>query len=190
MLQKLTDRFVALVKLLWREVAKFGVVGGIGFFIDTGIFLWLITGPMEDSAVKAKIVATAVATIFSWVANRYWTFRNRRQSNVVRELVLFLVMNGIGAGIQAGFVFIAKYLLGVTSAGGMVLFGNVIGLAFATVFRFIAYRLWVFSEAVEADPTTVRDREMLTGAIPRVGSDGTQRTDDEEPHGPSGQDPT
>jgi len=190
MLQKLTDRFVALVKLLWREVAKFGVVGGIGFFIDTGIFLWLITGPMEDSAVKAKIVATAVATIFSWVANRYWTFRNRRQSNVVRELVLFLVMNGIGAGIQAGFVFIAKYLLGVTSAGGMVLFGNVIGLAFATVFRFIAYRLWVFSEAVEADPATVRDREMLTGAIPRVGSDGAQRTDDEEPHGPSGQDAT
>jgi putative flippase GtrA len=172
MLQNLWDRIVALVKLLWRELAKFGVVGGIGFFIDTGIFVWLITGPMEDSAVKAKIVATGVATIFSWVANRYWTFRNRRQANVLRELVLFLIMNGIGAGIQAGFVFIAKYLLDITSAGGMVLFGNVIGLGFATVFRFIAYRLWVFSEAVEADPATVRDRELLTGAVPQVSSDG------------------
>ena len=85
MLARLTDRIVALVKLLWREVAKFGVVGGIGFFIDTGIFLWLITGPMEDSPVKAKIIATAVATVFSWVANRYWTFRNRRQVNVMRN---------------------------------------------------------------------------------------------------------
>ncbi|NWN87786.1 MAG: GtrA family protein [Micrococcaceae bacterium] len=168
MLKNLWDRIVALVHLLWREMAKFGVVGGIGFFIDTGIFVWLITGPMEDSAVKAKVVATAVATVFSWVANRYWTFRNRRQSNVMRELVLFLVMNGIGAGIQAAFVFLAKYVLDVTSAGGMVLFGNVIGLGFATIFRFISYRLWVFTEAIEADPAAAHDREVFTGAIPQV----------------------
>lgn len=168
MLRNITDRIVALVRLLWREVAKFGVVGGIGFFIDTGIFVWLITGPMGDSAVKAKIIATGVATIFSWVANRYWTFRNRRQANVMRELVLFLVMNGIGAGIQAGFVFIAKYLLGITSAGGMVLFGNIIGLGFATIFRFVSYRLWVFTETVEADPAAVHDKDILTGAVPHV----------------------
>lgn len=173
MLYKLWDRIVALVKRLWREVAKFGVVGGIGFFIDTGIFVWLITGLMQDSPVKAKVIATAVATIFSWVANRYWTFRNRRQANMVRELVLFLVMNAIGAGIQAGFVFLAKYGLDITSAGGMVLFGNIIGLGFATVFRFIAYRLWVFSEAVDADPAAVRDRELLTGALPQVTSNGS-----------------
>src|SRR5699024_12343413 len=111
---------------------------------DTGIFLWLITGPMQESAVKAKIIATAVAVIFSWVANRYWTFRNRRQSNVIRELVLFLIMNGFGAGIHAGFVFIAKYWLGVSSASAMVFFGNVIGLGFASVIRFIFYRIRVF----------------------------------------------
>lgn len=181
MLHSLRDRIVALVKLLWREVAKFGVVGGIGFFIDTGIFLWLITGPMQDSAVKAKIIATGVATVFSWVANRYWTFRNRRQSNLMRELVLFLIMNGIGAGIQAGFVFIAKYFLGVTSAGGMVLFGNVIGLGFATIFRFISYRLWVFSETMEADPKAAQDREILTGAIPQV-EPPQHELSDEPPH--------
>lgn len=180
MLHRVRERIVALVQLLWREVAKFGVVGGIGFFIDTGIFLWLITGPMEDSAVKAKVIATGVATIFSWVANRYWTFRNRRQSNVMRELVLFLVMNAVGAGIQAAFVFIAKYLLGVTSAGGMVLFGNIIGLGFATIFRFIAYRLWVFTEAMEADPKTGQDYQILTGSIPQIASQ-SEKTGDEDP---------
>lgn len=190
MLHKLRNRIVALVKLLWREVAKFGVVGGIGFFIDTGIFLWLITGPMEDSAVKAKLIATAVATVFSWVANRYWTFRNRRQSNVMRELILFLVMNGIGAGIQAGFVFIAKYFLGVTSAGGMVLFDNIIGLAFATVFRFVSYRLWVFTETVEADPAAVHDRQVLTGAIPQVGSGTGPQSEPMSDDGELPQDPT
>lgn len=183
MLQRMRERIVALTQLLWREVAKFGVVGGIGFFIDTGIFLWLITGPMEDSAVKAKVIATGVATIFSWVANRYWTFRNRRQSNVVRELVLFLVMNAVGAGIQAGFVFIAKYLLGITSAGGMVFFGNIIGLGFATIFRFIAYRLWVFTEAMEADPKTAQDPEILTGSIPRISSPSDEAGDEDSETG-------
>lgn len=183
MLQRMRERIVALTQLLWREVAKFGVVGGIGFFIDTGIFLWLITGPMEDSAVKAKVIATGVATIFSWVANRYWTFRNRRQSNVVRELVLFLVMNAVGAGIQAGFVFIAKYLLGITSAGGMVFFGNIIGLGFATIFRFIAYRLWVFTEAMEADPKTAQDPEILTGSIPRMSSPSDEAGDEDSETG-------
>ncbi|WP_022869319.1 GtrA family protein [Yaniella halotolerans] len=183
MLQRMRERIVALTQLLWREVAKFGVVGGIGFFIDTGIFLWLITGPMEDSAVKAKVIATGVATIFSWVANRYWTFRNRRQSNVVRELVLFLVMNAVGAGIQAGFVFIAKYFLGITSAGGMVFFGNIIGLGFATIFRFIAYRLWVFTEAMEADPKTAQDPELLTGSIPRMSSPSDEAGDEDSETG-------
>src|SRR5699024_8554150 len=125
-------------------------------------------GPMQESAVKAKIIATAVAVIFSCVANRYWTFRNRRQSNVIRELVLFLIRNGFGAGVHAGLVVIAKYGLGVTAARGMVVCRNVIGLGFATVFRFISYRLWVFTETIEADPQAVHDREVFTGAIPQV----------------------
>lgn len=94
-------------------------------------------------------------------------------------------MNGIGAGIQAGFVFIAKYFLGISSAGGMVLFGNVIGLAFATIFRFISYRLWVFTEAVEADPATVHDSEILTGAISSAEVSSDSDTD-EEPHEETG----
>ncbi|PXA76463.1 polysaccharide synthesis protein GtrA [Auritidibacter sp. NML120779] len=163
MLSSLYQRIRGLVALLWREVAKFGVVGGIGFFIDTGVFIWLMSGPMEGSNTKAKLVATAVATVFSWVANRYWTFRHRRQSNVARELVLFLVMNAIGAGIQGACVFIADYLLGVNSAFGLVIAGNVIGLFFGTVFRFFAYRFWVFSETVEADPA-FSDDEVLIGS--------------------------
>src|SRR5699024_12335307 len=105
--------FVALVKLLWREIAKCGVVGGIGCLIDTGIFLWLITCPMQEAAVKSKIIATAVAVICSWVANRYWTFRNRLQSDEILVIVLFLMINGFGFGIQSVSGFISNYGLGV-----------------------------------------------------------------------------
>ena len=89
-LVSLTSRIRAVVRLLWREVAKFGTVGGIAFIIDSGIYLWLLSGPMADSAGKAKVIAGLVATVFSWLANRYWTFRHRRQANPVREAVLFV----------------------------------------------------------------------------------------------------
>lgn len=168
MFSDLWQRLLGLIRMLWREVAKFGTVGAVAFVIDSAVFVWLMHGPMEGSNVKAKIVAGVVATIFSWIANRFWTFRHRRQSNVGRELVLFLVMNAIGLGIQAGCVFIAQYLLGVTSTSGLFIAGNVVGLFFGTVFRFFAYRFWVFSETMESDPAFAHDREYLTGQFPAV----------------------
>ncbi|MFC7403076.1 GtrA family protein [Citricoccus sp. GCM10030269] len=175
MFSNLWQRFVALVAMLWREVAKFGAVGAAAFVVDSAVFLWLMSGPMEGSNVKSKVVASTVATIVSWAANRFWTFRHRRQSNVMRELLLFAVMNVIGMGIAAGCVFIAQYGMGITSTTGIFIAGNVVGLFFGTVFRFFAYRFWVFTEEMDADPSFAQDRERLTGELPVIRTSETPR---------------
>lgn len=141
----LGQKAIALVRAFWRQLAKFGVVGGVAFVIDSAIFLSLITGPMEDSHVKSRLIAGAVATLFSWIGNRYWTFRHQRTPTRVRELVMFIIMNLIGMGIQAACVFISFYGLGLTSATASFVSGNIIGLGFAMCFRFVAYKLWVFT---------------------------------------------
>jgi len=186
MFERISTKIQGLVSLLWREVAKFGIVGGAAFIIDSGIYLWMLAGPMGDSPVKAKIVAGVVATLFSWVANRYWTFRHRRQANVVRELVMFLVMNAIGLGIAAACVWVTKYLLGLTDTTSVFIAGSVVGLILGTIFRFFAYRFWVFggqeaAEPVEAElelvgaatgyPAPVGETEDVEAATP------TRRTD-------------
>ncbi|WP_346922407.1 GtrA family protein [Glutamicibacter creatinolyticus] len=144
MFERISVKIRGLVSTLWREVAKFGVVGGAAFVVDSAIYLWMLSGPMSDSPVKAKIVAGVVATLFSWVANRYWTFRHRRQANVVRELVMFLVMNAIGLGIAAACVWVTKYMLGLTDTTSVFIAGSVVGLILGTIFRFFAYKFWVF----------------------------------------------
>lgn len=160
MIQQLWQKALNLVRLLWRELAKFGAVGGVAFVIDSLIFLWLITGPMEDSHVKARLIAGAVATLFSWVGNRYWTFRHRRTRTKIRELVMFVIMNVIGMGIQAGCVFISFYALGLTSATASFISGNIIGLGFAMCFRFVAYKFWVFTgDATVVPPAAPTDEE-------------------------------
>ncbi|WP_295015987.1 GtrA family protein [uncultured Micrococcus sp.] len=166
MLSDLWRRATGVVSMLWREVAKFGTVGAAAFVIDSLVFWWMMTGPLEGSNVKAKIVAGVVATMFSWVANRYWTFRDKRSTNKVRELVMFLLMNAIGLGIQAGCVFIAQYGMGVTDPGGLFIAGNVVGLFFGTVFRYFAYRFWVFKEELDEEPGFADDIAVITGQVP------------------------
>ncbi|GAA3074722.1 MULTISPECIES: GtrA family protein [Actinomycetes] len=177
MISRLFVRIRDLFLAVWREVAKFGVVGGVAFVIDSAVFLWLLSGPLDDSQLKAKVVAGAVATLFSWVANRYWTFRHSRTRGKMRELVMFLLMNAIGLGIQTGCVGVSKYLLGMDSVTQVFIAGNVIGLVLATAFRFFAYKFWVFTGEPaerEAGPHMISDRELLTGEIPVV--TGSHRT--------------
>ena len=162
MLTRIWDKLMGLASMLWREVAKFGVVGGVAFVIDSAIYLWLLKGPMSDSEVKAKIVAGVVATMFSWVANRYWTFRHRRQANVVRELVMFLIMNAIGLGIAAACVFVTKYWIGLTDTTSIFIAGSVVGLVLGTIFRFFAYRFWVFGAEMDQEEEFAHDRELLS----------------------------
>lgn len=183
MLSDLWGRLTGMASLLWREVAKFGTVGAAAFVVDSLVFWWMMTGPLEGSNVKAKIVGGVVATLFSWVANRYWTFRDKRSSNKTRELVMFLVMNAIGLGIQAGCVAIAQYLLGVTDPTGLFIAGNVIGLFFGTVFRYFAYRFWVFKEKLDVEPGFANDLAIITGQMPVLREDqlrprGRHRTPD------------
>ena len=56
----------------------------------------------------------------------------------------------------------------MTSTSGLFIADNVIGLFFGTVFRFFAYRFWVFSETMGSDPAFAHDREYLTGQLPAV----------------------
>ncbi len=159
----LIDRIRGLASLFWREVAKFGAVGGVAFVIDNGIFWYLLNGPMADSEVKARFVSASVATIFAWVANRYWTFRHRRQANAARELGMFVLINVIGMVIAAGCVWIAKYPFDVTDRATLFLAG-VLGTVLATIVRFVAYRFWVFNAELDQEPEFSHDHELLSSA--------------------------
>ncbi len=142
---------MGLFRLLWRELARFGTVGAVAFVIDSAIFIWLITGPMDDSHVKSKAISVAVATVFSWLGNRYWTFRHQRTRTRMRELTMFILMNLIGLLIMSGCVAFSYYILGLTSELASFVSGSIIGMGLAMVFRFVAYKFWVFTGTGDAD---------------------------------------
>ncbi|WP_307864660.1 GtrA family protein [Allobranchiibius sp. CTAmp26] len=138
------QRLRLTLDVLWRELAKFGVIGLISFVIDLGGFNLLVNGELEHKVTTAKIVSGAVATVFAWLGNRYWTFRHRRNRPVHHEVVLFFVVNGIALAVSAGWVALAHYAF--HARGTLALnFAAFIGIGFGTLFRFWAYRRFVFA---------------------------------------------
>ena len=149
----------ARFKVLIHEVTKFGIVGALAFLITIGGANGLRSGAGLGPLTSVTI-ATIVATVFSFLGNKHWTFRHRKGNGLGRESVLFFVFNGVGLLIQLAFVAAARYGLGLTDTFFYNV-ANISGIAVATIFRLYTYRRWVFL-AVAADPPTAEQLEPET----------------------------
>jgi putative flippase GtrA len=138
---------------LARQFAKFGVVGAVAYVVDVGVFNMLrYAGEdpvMADQPLTAKIMSSAVATVVSWLGNRYWTFRHTRRPQARREFLIFVLMCAIGLGISLSILWFSHYVIGFTSPLADNIAANVVGLAAGTLFRFWAYRRFVFTHVAE-----------------------------------------
>lgn len=137
----------ARVEHLIHELAKFGVVGAFAYVVDITVFNLLRSGdgPLNDKPLTAKIISTVLATTVAFIGNRQWTFRHRERTNLRREYVLFFALNAVALVIALSCLGISHYLLGFTSPLADNLSANIIGMALGTVFRFWAYRRFVFT---------------------------------------------
>ena len=143
-LTRLLDSARGAMDVIYREMIKFGVVGILAFVIDLGLANLLWHTVLSDKVTTAKIISGAVATLFAWFGNRQWTFRHRRSRPAHHEVALFFGVNLVALGISALVLYISHYGLDHTS----ILADNVatvIGIGLGTLFRFWAYRRFVFA---------------------------------------------
>ncbi|GAA2235151.1 GtrA family protein [Rarobacter faecitabidus] len=147
------------------EILRFSVVGGAAYIVDVGLFNLLRFGPgdlLADKPLTAKIISASVATVVAWIGNRYWTFARSRTDSSVRELVSYAIVNVAGMGIAVGCLWLSHYVLGFTSAVADNIAANVVGLLLGTLFRYFAYRTWVFTGAgrVLTDESSVNPAQV------------------------------
>jgi putative flippase GtrA len=165
--------------VVYREMLKFGAVGAVAFVVDVGLFnlltsdLWFGDGapPLDGHEKIAKIVSAGTATVVAWLGNRYWSFRHRRQSSRGREFLTFVLMNVVGTGIAVLCLALSHDVLGFTSHLADNISGNVVGIGLGTLFRFWAYRTFVFTQFL--DPQG-RDRAEDPAALPLDVVDSTE----------------
>lgn len=151
-LTRVAGRFDAL----FAEVAKFGVVGALAFVVDFGIFNMLLAHGI--GALTANATSVTVAALFSYGANRWWTYRDRETSDSqASSLAVFILLNAVGLAILH-VCLVAATFAGFTTPLALNI-ARVVGTGLGTIFRFFTYRKFVFLEsgtpaavAVEAGP--------------------------------------
>ena len=151
------------IQSMLPEIGKFCLIGGIGTVIDLGGAA-VLHGKFHVEPLAAKAVSVTIATVFTYLGSRFWTFRHRENQAMHREALLFLVLNVVGLVIAEAVIYLVTYVMGLRGALDYNA-ASVIGSGLGTVFRFYAYRKWVF----------------LAPASPAAPRPGTERLPDYPP---------
>ena len=135
---------VERLRPLASEAGKFLVVGGVCFVLDT-VLAYLLRFHVGLGPTTSKALSTVVATGVSYAGNRLWSFSHRvdTSNGHGQDLTAYAGINLAGLVITLVPVDVAHYLLDRDSPLAFTVSG-IIGTAGATLFRFWAYRRWVF----------------------------------------------
>jgi putative flippase GtrA len=148
-----------MMDVLVREMLKFGVVGAVAFVIDLGGYNLLVFGPgllqdeplLAHKPLTARIISASLATLVAWLGNRLWTFRHRRNRPAAHELALFVFFNVVAMVIAVVCLGFSRYVLDLhTQLADNI--ANIVGIGFGTLFRFWAYRKFVFAGTLVESP--------------------------------------
>lgn len=164
----LVDRVRDLLPPKYREFAKFLVVGGTAWVVDTALFTLLAHTILSDKVLTSKVISMLVSTVLSYILNREWSFDGRGGRQMPHEALLFFLFNGIGLAINLVPLATSHYLLGintdhgysaVTVAAADWISANVIGTILGMLFRYWSYRRYVFPEELSPTAPTARPAE-------------------------------
>lgn len=130
-------------QVLVHEVGRFVVIGGMGAVVQ--LVVQSLLYPKHTGALTSEVVGTVIATIFTYLGSKYWTFKHREGKSDGHERVLFVVFNVLGLLVQAG---IFELIFWASGGHGRTMYyvATVIGIGIATLFRFVCYRKFVFRQ--------------------------------------------
>ena len=121
----------------WLQLVRFGLVGGIGFAVNIGVYALLVHGAGVDYRVAA-VGAWLVAVFNNFVLNRHWTF-DARDGRMHFQAIRFVVVSALAFGVS---LLLLTFF--VESAGIAKVPAQALAVACATPLNFLGNKLWSF----------------------------------------------
>jgi len=119
----------------WVQLAKFCVVGAVGYGINLAVYASLIHAGLHYLLAATCSFLVAVTSNYTW--NRLWTFHDRR-AGVAAQGLRFLVV----AVASLGANLLILHVLITVGAGKLL--AQAIAIVLVTPLNFIGNRLWSF----------------------------------------------
>jgi putative flippase GtrA len=120
----------------WRQLVKFGVVGGSGYVVNLTVFALLVkVADLHHIAAAVLAFGVAVSNNFYW--NRHWTFR-AGEGHAGFQAIRFFTVSLLALGINLAVLQL------LIQAGMAEIGAQAISVAVAMPFNFIGNKLWTF----------------------------------------------
>jgi putative flippase GtrA len=151
-----------------REMLKFAIVGATCFLITVAVNYGLKLTILNSKPVSAQTFAVVIATIVSYVLSREWSFRTRGGRERHHEAALFFLISGISTALNSVPLAMSRYWFNLQVPHVSLLAqetadffsGMIIGTLIAMVFRWWAFKKWVFPQAGARIRLTRADRRL------------------------------
>lgn len=129
------------------QLIRFGLVGGVNTALDFGLLFVLKS--IGLTAMMANVFSTSIAFVFSFFANKKYTFRSSG-TNIVREMILFVAVTLFGLWVlQTGVIWLVlphlSKLLRSSEMGLLVT--KLIATAVSMTWNYILYDKLVFKKS-------------------------------------------
>lgn len=118
-------------------LGKYIGAGGLAFCIDFGL-LYLLVSIFHFSAGPSAAFAVIVATVFSYLAQKYFTFKQRQK--VFSSAIKYLILLGWNT------IFTALVVDLFQSYFGLYLVGKILVTAIITCWNYPLMRYWVYKK--------------------------------------------
>ncbi|MCW2856242.1 MAG: GtrA family protein [Marmoricola sp.] len=134
------------------EVARFSAVNIVATAIALVLFNALVHGitgwfapPMNGNPITGYLLANSVGMFVSYYGARFYAFKHRQVEGVGNGLINYVVINLASFVIPITCLFVSRNVFGWDTIYADNLSGNVIGAILGNVFRFWAFRRFVFT---------------------------------------------
>lgn len=128
---------------------RFGIVGATNTLIDFGL-LFIGFSLFGLSKISANIISTSVAFVFSFFANKKYTFKSHDNQNIIREIILFTVVTLFGLWVIQNLIIylLSPNLIGLRINENTALFiSKLIATVASLVWNYLLYSRVVFTNS-------------------------------------------
>lgn len=121
---------------LFKQLFRFGIVGGLAFLIDSGV-LFVLTEYLNVYYLVSSVISFIVSLIFNYILSILWVF-DVKKKQTIKEISLFVILSVIGLGINQVVMYVGADILNI-----YYMICKIISTFIVMVYNFITRKIFI-----------------------------------------------
>ncbi len=121
---------------LIKQILKFGVVGGLAFLIDYGIYTLLISA-FNVYYIIASVISFTLSVIFNYILSIKWVFDVKKKQGP-KEFIIFVILSVIGLILNSLILYLSVELMQIHK-----LIAKIIATFIVMIYNFITRKIFI-----------------------------------------------